>query len=76
MEIFSEESGAVKIRRTDLSLLFRLSGEITDTNLFSFIKALSEDIIEDFGKLFELIFDETIWISSMLNCSDICRMKS
>ena len=76
MEIFSKESGAVKIRRTDLSFVLRLSGEITDTNFCSFIKALSEDIIEDLRKLSELIFDETIWISSMLNCSDICRMKS
>ena len=76
MEIFSKDSGAVKIRRTDLAFLFSLSGVITDTNLFSFIKALSEVIREDFRKLSEFIFDETIWISLMLNCSDICRMKS
>ena len=75
-EIFSKDSGAAKIRRTDLAFLFRLSGEITDTNLFSFIKALSEDMREDFRKLSDFIFDEIIWISSMLNCSDICRMKS
>ena len=76
LEIFSKDSGAVKIRRTDLAFLFSLSGVITDTNLFSFIKALSEVIREDFRKLSEFIFDETIWISLMLNCSDICRMKS
>lgn len=64
------------MRRTDLSFLFRLSGEITDTNFFSFIKALSEDMREDFRKLSDFIFDEIIWISSMLNCSDSCRMKS